>query len=124
MIPIWYTLPSVWSYALAAIAFGFLAVRLLAQWQPGGKPAVLLAFAMLSSAAAAGAVAFSVTPSLGMWWIASGLDLLRNGATLAFLLIFLGVRDSARGAKRGVAAADHDDIGFVRQHLTLSECDL
>ena len=101
MTPFWYTLPSVWSYALAAIAFAFLAVRLLAQWQPGGKPAVLLAFAMLSSAAAAGAVAFSITPSLGMWWIASGLDLLRNGATLAFLLIFLGVRDSTRGAKRG-----------------------
>lgn len=101
MSPSWYSIPSVWSYAAAALAFAFLAVRLLAQWQPGGKPAMLLAVSVLSAAAAAGAVAFSIEPSLGFWWIDSLLDLLRSGATLGFLLMFLGVRDSGRGAQRG-----------------------
>lgn len=97
----WLTMPSVWSYALAALAFSWLALRLIVRWQPGGKPAILLGFAVATTLAAIAAIAFTVFPSLGMWLLAHWLDVLRIGTTLAFLLAFLGVRDTARGAQRG-----------------------
>jgi putative PEP-CTERM system histidine kinase len=86
---------------VAALAFAWLAVRLVAEWQPGGKPALLLAMSSLTALAAGASVAFSVLPSLAIWWVASGLDLLRSAATLGFLLAFLGVRDRTKGAQRG-----------------------
>jgi putative PEP-CTERM system histidine kinase len=97
----WYSIPGVWSYGIAALAFAWLAVRLLAQWQPGGKPAMLLALAGTTSVAAAAAVAFVTVPSVGTWWSAWALDLLRSAAILGFLLAFLGVRDRGKGAQRG-----------------------
>ena len=97
----WFANPSVWTYSLAALAFAWLALSLIVQWQPGGKPAMLLAFAAATVLAALAAVAFSAMPSLGLWWVASAFDLLRSAATLGFLLAFLGVRDNAKGAKRG-----------------------
>jgi putative PEP-CTERM system histidine kinase len=97
----WFANPSVWTYSLAALAFAWVALSLVVQWQPGGKPAMLLAFAAATIVAALAAVLFSVMPSLGVWWVASAFDLLRSAATLGFLLAFLGVRDNAKGAKRG-----------------------
>jgi hypothetical protein len=97
----WYSNPGVWSYGLAALAFTWLAVRLIAQWQPGGKPAMLLAMAAASSAAAMAAVAFSVQPSAAAWWSVWAFDLLRSAATFGFLLAFLGVRAKSQGAHRG-----------------------
>ncbi len=97
----WYANPGVWAYGAAAFAFAWLALRLITHWQPGGKPAMLLAMAGATSAAAAGAVLFAVLPSLQTWWIAWGLDLLRSAAILGFLLAFLGVRDKSKGAQRG-----------------------
>jgi len=97
----WFTHPGFWSYAIAALAFAGLAVRLVVRWQPGGKPALLLAFAIATAAAACGAAVFVVWPTVGLWFVAGMLDLLRLAATLAFLLAFLGVRDASKGAPRG-----------------------
>ncbi|HQR22683.1 MAG TPA: PEP-CTERM system histidine kinase PrsK, partial [Burkholderiaceae bacterium] len=97
----WYSNPAAWSYGIAFIAFAWMAVRLVARWQPGGKPAMLLAMAVACMVAAAGAVLFAVVPSVGTWTLAWILDLLGSAATLGFLLAFLGVRDSGRGAARG-----------------------
>ncbi len=62
---------------------------------------MLLALAGATSMAAAAAVAFVTAPSVGTWWSAWALDLLRSAATLGFLLAFLGVRDRGKGAQRG-----------------------
>jgi putative PEP-CTERM system histidine kinase len=97
----WYANPAVWSYVAASLAFAWVALRLIAQWQPGGKPAMLLAMAGATSLAAISAAAFAAVSTAAMWWATSALDLLRNAATLGFLLAFLGVRDSAKGAQRG-----------------------
>jgi putative PEP-CTERM system histidine kinase len=97
----WYANPGVWAYCAAAVAFAWLALRLITHWQPGGKPAMLLAMAVASSVAAGGAVLFAVLPSMATWWTAWGLDLLRSAATFGFLLAFLGVRDSSKEAQRG-----------------------
>jgi len=97
----WFAQPGFWSYAVAALAFLGLAVRLAVRWQPGGKPALLLAFGMATAAAAAGASAFVAWPTVGLWIVAGLLDLLRLASTLAFLLVFLGVRDTRKGATRG-----------------------
>ncbi len=97
----WIANPSVWSYGLAVLAFAWLGLSLIVRWQPGGKPAMLLAFAAATAMAALAAVAFSVVPLLALWWVASALDLLRSAAMLGFLLAFLGVRDKAKGAQRG-----------------------
>lgn len=96
-----YSSPAFWFYAVAVVAFAVLAVRLLARWQPGGKPAMLLAMAVACSVAAAGAVVFAAVPSVGTWTLAWILDLLGSAAILGFLLAFLGVRDSGRAAERG-----------------------
>jgi putative PEP-CTERM system histidine kinase len=97
----WYATPGVWSYAAASLAFAWLVVRLVADWQPGGKPAMLLLFAATTSVAAAAASAFAGAPTFGMWNVVTATDLLRYAATIGFLLAFLGVRDAARGARRG-----------------------
>jgi putative PEP-CTERM system histidine kinase len=97
----WYANPGVWAYAAAAVAFAWLALRLMTHWQPGGKPAMLLAMAGATSAAAAAAVLFAVLPSMNTWWVAWGLDLLRTAAILGFLLAFLGVRDKSKEGQRG-----------------------
>lgn len=97
----WFAHPGFWSYGIAALAFAGLSVRLVAHWQPGGKPALLLAFGIATTAAACGAAAFVAIPTLGLWIAAVLLELLRVATTLAFLLAFLGVRDASRGAARG-----------------------
>lgn len=99
----WFAHPGFWSYALAAVAFVALAIRLILRWQSGGKPALLLAFSAATSMAAAAASAFVVWPTVGLWIAASLLDLMRLAATLAFLLAFLGVRNTSRSAARGGA---------------------
>ena len=99
----WITDPGVWSYGIAVLAFAGLALRLVVHWQPGGKPAMLLAFALSTALAAVGACAFAVWPTPNVWSAAFTLDLLRSAATLGFLVAFLGVRDSSRGAQRGGA---------------------
>lgn len=97
----WYANPGVWAYGTAALAFAWLAIRLVARWQPGGKPAMLVGMAVAAAGAAATSAAFSATPTLGMGWTAALLDFLRVAATVAFLLVFLGVRDGTKGAQRG-----------------------
>lgn len=88
----WYSSPGVWAYAAASLAFAWLVVRLVAEWQPGGKPAMLLLLAATTAVAAAAASAFAGSPS-GLMWVATGItELLRNAATLGFLLALLGVK--------------------------------
>jgi putative PEP-CTERM system histidine kinase len=97
----WYSNPGVWSYAAASLAFAWLVVRLVADWQPGGKPAMLLLLAATTAVAAAAASAFAGAPTLVMWHAVTLTELLRYAATLGFLIAFLGVRDPARAAQRG-----------------------
>jgi putative PEP-CTERM system histidine kinase len=99
----WITNPGVWSYGVALAAFAGLALRLVVRWQPGGKPAMLLAFVLTTALAAAGACIFAVWSTLITWAAAVTLDLLRSAATLGFLVAFLGVRDSSKGAQRAGA---------------------
>ena len=97
----WYANPGVWAYGIAALAFAWLAVRLVARWQPGGRPAMLVGMALAAASAAATSAVFSAMPTLGLGWAAALLDFLRVAATVAFLLAFLGVRDGTMAAKRG-----------------------
>jgi putative PEP-CTERM system histidine kinase len=99
----WTTDPAVWSYSTAAIAFSVLALRLVVRWQPGGKPAMLMAFVLAMVAAAVTAVGFALSAGAGAWSVALIFDLARNATTLGFLLVLLGVRDSSRSAARGGA---------------------
>lgn len=97
----WYADPGVWSYAAAFLAFAWMAVRLIAQWHPGGKPAMLLATAVATAVASAAAGVFAVVPSPSVWQVVSVLDFIRSAATVGFLLAFLGVRDKAQREQRG-----------------------
>ncbi len=97
----WYINPGVWAYGAAAVGFLWLAVRLLAHWHPGGKPALLLAMALASSAAAVASAAFAVEPTVGLGWLAALLDFFRTGLTIGFLLAFLGARRGGVAAKAG-----------------------
>ena len=99
----WIANPGVWSYGVAVLAFVGLALRLAVRWQPGGKPAMLLAFVVATAMAAIAACGFAVWLTPAAWATAFGFDLLRSTAMLGFLLAFLGVRDSSKGAKRGGA---------------------
>src|SRR4029434_10121041 len=100
----WAAAPGLWSYAVAALAFTWLAARLAVRWSSGGKPAMLLASTVATAASAIAACVFTVAPSLPSWISAFGLDLLRSAAVLGFLLAFLGVRDAGKGAQRGGAS--------------------
>jgi putative PEP-CTERM system histidine kinase len=97
----WYINPGIWAYGAAAVGFIWLAVRLLAHWHPGGKPALLLAMALASSAAAVASAAFAVEPTVGLGWLAAFLDFSRTGLTIGFLLAFLGARRDGVAAKAG-----------------------
>jgi putative PEP-CTERM system histidine kinase len=97
----WLGSPGLWSYGVAVLAFAGLALRLVVRWQPGGKPAMLLAFAAATALAALAACVFALAPNRLTWSAAFGFDMLRAAATLGFLLAFLGVRDTRKGAVRG-----------------------
>ena len=104
MLPLnhfWYAEPGVWAYTASVLAFGWLAVRLVAQWGPSSKPAMLLAMAVATAVASAAAVAFAALPTRPVWQIVSLLDFIRSAATIGFLLVFLGQRNGAKGALRG-----------------------
>jgi hypothetical protein len=98
----WYANPGVWTYGVCAVAFAWLAFKLVAQWHPGGKPAMLLATAVASCAAAAASVAFTIELTLGTGWLSAFLDFARAALTIGFLLAFLGARgDGASAGRRG-----------------------
>jgi hypothetical protein len=97
----WYANPGVWSYGAAALAFAWLAVRLVTRWQSGGKPAMLTTMAIASAVAAAAAALLAAIPVVGIGWVAAGLDFVRVAATLGFPLAFLGVRESGKSGQRG-----------------------
>jgi putative PEP-CTERM system histidine kinase len=93
----WITNPGVWSYGIAALVFGGFAIRLAMRWHGGGRSAFLVALAALTAVWAAVSAAFAIAPSAALWQIAHSLDALRLGATLGFMLAFLG-RRGAEGA--------------------------
>lgn len=86
----WYASPGVWAYGAAALAFVWLALRLVSRWQPGGKPAMLLAATLSAVCASVAAAALAAFPILGLGWIAAVLDFVRVTAGIGFLLVFLG----------------------------------
>ncbi len=96
----WYLNPGAWTYGACAVAYAWLAFKLVAQWHPGGKPAMLLAMALGSSAAAVASVAFAVQLTVGLGWVAAVLDFARAGLTLGFLLAFLGSRREGASARQ------------------------
>jgi hypothetical protein len=99
--PLWYANPAVWAYGVAAFAFAWLAIRLLAQWHPGGKPAMLLGMTLAAVMTSLASVGFAIEPTIATGWLAALLDFARVAATVGFLLAFLGVRDDRRQGVRG-----------------------
>jgi hypothetical protein len=97
----WYAHPGLWGYSAAFLAFAWAAARLIGQWRPGGKPAMLLAMTVATAFASAAAAFFAVVPSDAAWQVVSVLDFGRSCATLGFLLAYLGVRDETKGTQRG-----------------------
>jgi putative PEP-CTERM system histidine kinase len=97
----WQANPAVWAYGAAAVAFGWLVIRLVTDWRPGGKPAMLLAVAATATVSAATSAAFMVWPLLGLGWIAAFADFFRVAASVGFLLVFLGVRSNQQRERAG-----------------------
>ncbi len=76
---------AIWSYGLAAAAFGAFALRMGFGWR-GGVPAVLLFSANVASALWAGSgVALVLWPSAAAWMGSSALDAVRYVLWFAFL---------------------------------------
>jgi len=99
----WIANPSVWSYGIAAMAFAWIALRLVLKWQPGGKPAMLLAVTLATTAFAVASMLFAAEPSIQRWLLTHATDVLRSASMLGFLLAFLGVRGADKAAPRGGA---------------------
>lgn len=87
MNPNWHLNPAVWSYGIAALAFGVFSIQLVAARRGQQRAAYLLAGIVISAAWAASAVAFSLSDSATLWRLTHALDGLRIGALLAFLLV-------------------------------------
>lgn len=83
----WYLEPAVWSYGIAALAFGAFAVQLLVSRRGRQQRAVLLLAAIaLSAGWAVAATAFSLTGDRLSWRLAHVLDAFRVVAVLAFVV--------------------------------------
>lgn len=116
----WFSNPGVLAYGTAALAFAWLGLRLVTHWHPGGKPAMLLAMAVATAAAAVASIVFAERPGGDLGWTVAFLDFARVGATLGFLLAFLGVRKTGDGGeRRGHGIAPLIGVGIALMALWL-----
>jgi len=83
----WHLNPAIWSYGVAALAFGIFSVQLVAARRGRQRAAYLLAGIVLSAAWAASAAAYSLFATSTWWHLTHLFDALRIGALLTFLLV-------------------------------------
>lgn len=113
----WHLNPAVWSYGIAALAFGIFSTQLVAARRGRQRAAYLLAGVVLSAAWAASAAAYSLHVSQAWWHLTHFLDAVRIGAFLAFLLVVTlrKGREASSGSAQG--RAPHTSLlllaGFV-----------
>ncbi|HUL68364.1 MAG TPA: XrtA/PEP-CTERM system histidine kinase PrsK [Burkholderiaceae bacterium] len=96
----WHLNPAVWSYGIAALAFGIFSIQLAAAQRGRQRAAYLLAGVVLSAAWAGSAAVYSVLVSQPWWTLAHLFDSIRIGALLAFLLV-VTLRKGQEGASGG-----------------------
>jgi putative PEP-CTERM system histidine kinase len=93
----WSTNPAVWSYGLAALAFGAFSIQLVVGRRGSGVGGLLLAAVVMQAAWAAASLAHAATDGALAWNLARAFDGLRFAALLAFLAMI-----RARGAGSAV----------------------
>ncbi len=102
--PDWSTDPAVWSYGLAALAFGAFAIQLAVGRRGSGVGGLLLAAVALQAMWALASLVYAASGTEFAWKLARVFDGLRYGALFAFLaLIRPGgstERPSEAGARR------------------------
>lgn len=94
----WHLNPALWSYGVAAVAFGAFAMHLLAARPDNRRGWLLLWVVALSALWAAAATANSVEPGAAWWRAAHLFDALRLGVALA-LMLSLTQRAAAAGGE-------------------------
>ncbi len=120
MNAVWYLNPAVWSYGLAAVAFGVFSMQLVGAQRGRLRAAWLLAAAVLSSAWAGSAASFAFTQTPFSWWLAHAFDVLRIGALLAFLLA-LTLRPAQNPATEpGAVRSDRVGYGLLGGFVLLT----
>lgn len=87
---------AVWGYGLAAVAYLFFGLYLLRAWRGGLPGGVLLAAIGCSSLWAFASTFFSLNPTDLLLRVAGILDVLRNAAWFAFLVVLLRPLISSR----------------------------
>jgi putative PEP-CTERM system histidine kinase len=100
---VWYLNPAVWSYGLAALAFGVFSMQLIGAQRGRTRAALLLATAVLSCAWAGSAASFAFTQTALSWRLGHVFDVFRIGALLAFMFsLTLQPARMADGGAHGV----------------------
>ena len=93
---------AIWSYSLAAAAFGAFALRMTLRWRGGLSAVLLLSASVASTLWAAAEITLALWPSAATWVASNSLDTIRYALWFAFLysLVSRIVMNTARsGAK-------------------------
>ena len=85
--PDWSTHPAVWSYGLAALAFGAFSIQLILGRRGSGVGGLLLAAALSQAVWAAASLVYATSGDGFAWGMARLFDGLRYAALLAFLAL-------------------------------------
>ncbi|GAB4466257.1 MAG: PEP-CTERM system histidine kinase PrsK [Burkholderiaceae bacterium] len=96
----WSTDPAVWSYGLAALAFGAFSTQLVLGRRGSGAGALLLAATVLQAAWAAASLVHAAFDGELAWHLARAFDGLRYAALLAFLAMIRARASSGAVAGR------------------------
>ena len=76
---------AIWSYSLAAAAFGAFALRMTLRWRGGLSAVLLLSASVASTLWAAAEITLALWPSAATWVASNGLDTIRYALWFAFL---------------------------------------
>ena len=76
---------AIWSYSLAAAAFGAFALRMTLRWRGGLSAVLLLSASVASTLWAAAEITLALWPSAATWVASNSLDTIRYALWFAFL---------------------------------------